>query len=87
MPHLMVCHDFTFFLGNDRVFLLISGDDGFHAFFQITLDDCPAAHAYGPQRRLIDDIGQFCAAGPCRGSGNGAVIHVIGHLDISSVYP
>lgn len=36
----------------------------FTLFFQITLDDCPAAHAYGPQRRLIDDIGQFCAAGP-----------------------
>ena len=87
MPHLVVCHDFTLFLGNDRVFLLISRDDGLHAFFQIPLDNRAAAHAYGPQRRLIDDIGQFCAAGPCRGPGNGAVIHVIGHLDISSVYP
>ena len=85
MAHLMVRHDSALLLGNNRIFLLVSGNNRLHAFLQVGLHHGAAAHTHCPQGCLVDDIGQLRAAGACRGPGNGIVIHIFRHLHVLSV--
>ena len=85
MTYLVIRHDELFLVGKHPVLLLIAGDDHLDALFQICLGSKAAAVPDSPQRRLVDDVGQLCAAGAGCHSGHLAPIHVLRHLDLLGV--
>ena len=82
---LVVRHHLLFLIGENGVFLLITGDHHFNAFFQIGFVYDGAAVADCAKRCLVDDVGKLCAG--CTGShaGDGVQIHIIGCFDLFGV--
>ena len=82
---LVVGHHLLLLVCQDGVLLLVACDDHLDALFQICLGSKAAAVPDSPQRRLVDDVGQLCAAGAGCHSGHLAPIHVLRHLDLLGV--
>ena len=57
-------------IGEDRVLLLVAGNDNLDAFFEVCLRNCTAMISDCTQRRLIDDIRQLRAGGAGGHAGN-----------------
>ena len=56
---LVVGHDALFLVGEDGILLLVACNDHFDALFEVSLGHALAARADGPQRSLVDDVGQL----------------------------
>lgn len=63
-----------------RSFFLITGNDYFHAFFQISLGDEAAACADCAQGGFVDHVGQLGAGSACGHSGDGGKIYIVTQL-------
>ena len=77
MTNLMISYDFLFLIGKYCIFLLISCDNDFYAFFQICfcynftiVSDCT-------QCCLIYDVGKLCSGSSGSHSCNRVKINII----------
>ena len=86
MSDLVVGHNQLFLGGEDRVLLLITGDNHLDGLFQVRLGGELSAVPDCPERSLIDNVGQLRAGGAGGHAGNLREIHVVRNLDLLCVY-
>ena len=82
---LVIGNDLLLLIGENGVFLLISGDDDLDALFEVRLRDNGAAVAHGAQRGLVDDVGKLRAGSAGGHTRDGVEIHVLRRLDFAGV--
>ena len=82
---LMVGYDALFVVGQDGVLLLVACNDHLNALLQVRLGHTLAACADGPQRGLVDNVGQL-GTGRARGHpGHGGKVDARGQRDLFGV--
>ena len=82
MTDLMVGDNLLLIPGNTGILLLISGNNRLDTLFQILLGHGLSSHPDCPQRRLIDNVCQLCAARTVGGTGDLIVIHTLIHFNL-----
>ena len=86
MTDLMVGDDQFLFVCQNRVLLLVSGDYDFNTLLKIRLIGKLSAVADRTERRLVDNIGKFCAGSARCHSCDLVEIHVLTVLDLLGVH-
>ena len=86
MTDFVVSDDFLFFWRNYCAFTLIAGDNNFHRFFKVTLNNIFTAQLNSTQRRFVDDISQLGTGSAAGSTGNRIEINVSTHLDVGCMY-
>ena len=86
MTDLMISHGPFFLICQNRILLLVTGNDDFNALFQIRLCRIGSAITHRAQRSLIYNIRQLRSGCPGRHSGNLVKIHIIRYLDLLRMY-
>ena len=86
MTDLVISHRPFLFVRQNRILLLITGNDNFDALFQIRLCRIGSAVTHRAQRSLIYNIRQLRPGCSGRHSGNLVEIHIIRYLDLLRMY-
>ena len=86
MTDLVISHRPFLFVCQNRILLLVTGNDDFNALFQIRLCRIGSAITHRAQRSLIYNIRQLRSGCPGRHSGNLVKIHIIRYLDLLRMY-
>ena len=86
VAHLMVGDDLPLVDADTGILLLVSGDNHFHTLLQIFLGYEFSAHTDRAERSLVDDVGEFRAAGARCSQRHVMEIHIVGQLHILSMY-
>ena len=82
---LMVGYDALFVVGQDGVLFLVACNDHLDALLQVGLSHALAARADGPQRGLVDDVGQLGTGRAGGHPGHGGKVDARGQRDLLSV--
>ena len=82
---LMVRDDLLLLIREDRVLLLVAGNDHFDALLQIGLGGKAAAITHRTQSSLIDNIGKLCPGGTGGHARHLQEVHIVGDLDLFRV--
>ncbi|MPM25466.1 hypothetical protein SDC9_71960 [bioreactor metagenome] len=65
---------------------MITGNNDFYGFFEVTLNDILASHFDGTQSSFVDDVSQLGAGSAAGRSCNGIEVDAFAQLDISGMH-
>ena len=65
---------------------MVTGNNNFHRFFQVTLNDVFTAQLNSTQGCFVDNISQLGTGSAAGSTGNRIEINIVTHLDISGMY-
>ena len=82
MTDLVVSRVFLFLFGNDHALALVAGNDDIHRLFQVHIGHLVPFIPHRAEGRLVDDVGQFRAAGAGGRAGDLFQIDIVAHLHI-----
>ena len=85
MADFVVGHDALFFVAQDLILFLGTGQDGIHGFLQVVLGNGHAVVAHSAQGGFVDDIGQLGTGSTGSHAGNHGKVTVGADFDLLSV--
>ena len=86
MANLMVGDGCLLLVGQYRIFLLVTRNDGLNALFEVLLICNLAAASNRAERCLVDDVRELCTGGTGGSLRYGFQIHIVGHLNLLRMY-